>query len=77
MTGRYHLYAEMKKRIIGIVLVAIGLIGCLFPIAPGIPLVIAGAALILGFSLKKNKVYKKIVGEEGAGDGPAGEGLTE
>jgi hypothetical protein len=60
----------MKKRVIGIVLVSIGLIGCLFPIAPGIPLVVLGAALILGFSPKKNKVYKKIVGEEGADGGP-------
>ncbi len=68
----------MKKRIIGVILVAVGLIGCLFPIAPGIPLVIAGAALIMGFKLKKNKLYRKIVGGDRPGDiGPATEAQGE
>ena len=64
----------MKRRIIGVILVGVGLIGCLFPIAPGIPLVIAGAALILGFKPKNSKIYKKLFGGENE---PAPEATTE
>ena len=55
-------------------MVGAGLIGCLFPIAPGIPMVIVGAALILGIVPKNNKIYKKLFGGENE---PAPEATTE
>ena len=63
-----------KKKVVGILLVSVGLIGCLFPIMPGIPMVIAGAALILGLVPKNNAIYRKLFGED---EGPTPDAPAE
>ncbi|MBX3023871.1 hypothetical protein KF840_03075 [bacterium] len=44
--GRLAILWQAARVVAGIVLVAIGVLGCVLPVIPGIPILIAGVALL-------------------------------
>ena len=46
LKGRLATLARAARVVLGVLLIALGVVGCILPIVPGVPLLIAGIALL-------------------------------